>query len=253
MDKKVIFLFATVFFISFFIITPHHNIAFSAMKAKVNVNVLNVRENASVDSQKLGQLKKGKEVTISQEKDDWTKIKYSTSYGWVSSKYLTKTKAKVVKTSLKEGFVTVTSLNLRKSPSTSGVKLASLKNGEIVQIKSTSGDWYKVYVPSNKKTGWVSMSYITSEKTTPKETNSKSVKKSTPNNTVKGTTYYVTANSLNIRKEPTTSSEKLAAVKKNEKVMVSQIEGNWGKITTASGKIGWASLSYLTTSNLYNK
>lgn len=252
MDKRIIFLVSAAFLLSLLLITPP-NIVFSATKVKVNANVLNVRENASVDSQNLGQLKKGKEVTIAQEKNGWSKIKYGTSYGWVSSKYLTKTKdkAKSEKNSKKEGYVTATSLNLRKSPSTHSVKLASLKNGEVVQIKSTSGDWYKVHVPSNKKTGWVFKSYISSEKTTPKETNIKADLKSTPNNTVKGTTYYVTATSLNIRKEPTTSSQKLFTVKKNEKVMVSQIEGKWGKITTASGKIGWASLSYLTTTNTF--
>ena len=93
-----------------------------------------------------------------------------------------------------------------------------------------------MYVPSNKKTGWVSKSYI-------------SVGKSvtlTPSTVSKETTYYVTANSLNIRKEPTIKSEKVVAATKNEKLIVSEVKGNWGKVTTVSGMTGWASLSYLT-------
>ena len=88
-----------------------------------------------------------------------------------------------------------------------------------------------MYVPSNKKTGWVSKSYI-------------SVGKSIATSVSKGTAYYVTANSLNIRKEPTINSEKLFAAKKNEKLILSEIKSNWGKVTTASGR--QAGLLFLT-------
>ena len=158
----------------------------------------------------------------------------------MSSKYLSKTKTQAGKVSTKEGYVTANSLNLRKSATTSSIKLASLKKGEPVQIKSSSGSWLKVYVPSNKKTGWVSKSYI-------------SVGKSIATSVSKGTAYYVTANSLNIRKEPTINSEKLFAAKKNEKLILSEIKSNWGKVTNASGKTGWAALSYLTDKAPTNK
>lgn len=234
MNKRIIFLLAsTLIFLSVIIITRPADSAFAAMKAKVNVNSLNVREKPTVESKKLGQLNKGKEVTISQEKTGWTKILFNQSYGWVLSKYLSKTQAE--KVSVKEGYVTASSLNLRKSASTSSITMASLKKGELVQIKSTSGNWLEVYVPAYKKTGWVSKSYISLEKSIP----------STPT-TVKRTKYYVTANSLNIRKEPKITSEKVFTAKKDEELLVSEVKGNWGKVTTASGKTGWASLSYLT-------
>lgn len=238
MDKRIIFLFAAM--ISLFIITSPTNIAFSASKATVNVNVLNVREEPSINSKAIGQLKKGKEVTISKEKDSWTKISFGTSYGWVTSKYLSKIKAKSVNVSTKEGYVTATSLNLRKSATTTSTKLASLKKGEVVHIQKSSGSWLNIYVPSIKKTGWVTKSYISTEKTNTNTGN-------------KSTAYYVTANSLNIRKEPTITSEKLYAVKKNDKLIVLEKKENWGKVATASGKTGWASLSYLTSKAPSNK
>lgn len=231
MNKRIIFLLATtLIFLSVIIITRPADSAFAAMKAKVNVNSLNVREKPTVDSKKLGQLNKGKEVTISQEKTGWTKIVFKQSYGWVLSKYLSKTQAE--KVSAKEGYVTASSLNLRKSASTSSITLASLKKGELVQIKSTSGNWLEVYVPAYKKAGWVSKSYISLEKPIP--------------TTIKRTKYYVTADSLNIRKEPKITSEKIFTAKKDEELLVSEVKGNWGKVTVASGKTGWASLSYLT-------
>ena len=83
MNKRIIFLLATTFIsLSVLIIAGPAETAFAAIKAKVNVNSLNVREKATVDSKKLGQLKKGKDVTISQEKDGWTKIPFGKSY-WV--------------------------------------------------------------------------------------------------------------------------------------------------------------------------
>ena len=61
MNKRIIFLLATSFILSVFIIASPAHSAFAAMKAKVNVNSLNVREKPTVDSKKIGQLKKGKE------------------------------------------------------------------------------------------------------------------------------------------------------------------------------------------------
>lgn len=232
MNKRLIFLFSITFiFLSVLSIVRPADLVLAAVKAKVNIDYLNVREKPSVDSKKLGQLKKGEEITISQEKNGWTKFSLGKSYGWVSSKYLLQTQA--VKVSVKQGFVTANSLNLRKFATTNSIKLASLKKGDLVQIKSTSGNWLEVYVPSNKKTGWVSTAYI-------------SVEKSLPSATVLGKKYYVIANSLNIRKEPKVTSEKLFAANKNEELLVTDVKDNWGKVTNTAGKMGWASLSYLT-------
>ncbi len=235
MNKRIWFLLATTCIsLSVLIFAGLAKTAFAATQAKVNVNSLNVREKATADSKKLGLLKKGQVVTISQEKAGWTRIPYGKSTGWVSSRYLSKTTA--VKESTKEGYVTVASLNLRKSASTSSAKLATLKKGELVQITSSNGSWIKVNVPSIKKSGWVSKSYILFGKSiTP-----------TPRTVSKETAYYVTANSLNIRKEPNTKSDIVVAATKNEKLIVTEVRGNWGKVTTVSGLSGWASLSYLT-------
>jgi len=232
---------ATVLFLSLFtVVNPAESVfAAATVKAEVNASSLNVRAKASTSSKKLGALKKGKTVTISQEKSGWSKIPYGKTNGWVSSKYLTKiktAKAAAASTSAtKNGYVTATSLNLRSSTSTSSKSLASLKKGLLVNIKSTSGTWYKVYVPSTKKTGWVSKSYISTKK---------------PVTAVKteaiGTVYYVTASTLNIRKSASTSAAVVTTVKKNAKVTVSKISGKWASLKTADGKSGWASTSYLT-------
>lgn len=126
-------LLATVLFLSLFtVVNPAESVlAAATVKAKVNASSLNVRAKASTSAKKLGTLKKGNTVTISQEKSGWSKIPYGKTYGWVSSKYLTKVKtAKAAAASVtKNGYVTATSLNLRSSASTSSKTLATLKKG----------------------------------------------------------------------------------------------------------------------------
>ncbi|WP_051633775.1 SpoIID/LytB domain-containing protein [Bacillus sp. UNC41MFS5] len=63
---------------------------------------------------------------------------------------------KVVKT--KTGKVTVSRLNVRKSASTKGKVIGSLKKNQTVTIVSTTGSWYKIKY--GKMTGYVSKSYI---------------------------------------------------------------------------------------------
>lgn len=240
MKKRIKFLLAaTIIFVSVFMVTRPADSVFAAFKAKVNTNLLNVREKPSVSSTNVGQLKKGKVVTISQEKDGWSKILFGKSYGWVSSKYLTKNL--VVESSIKEGYVTATSLNLRTSASISSTKVATLSKGTLVNIKSSKSNWLQVYVPSSNTTGWVSQSYISDKN--PITTDKNLI--TSP--AIQGTIYFVTTNGLNIRSEPTTAAEVLQTAEKNEELIVSEKKGNWGKVTTASGVTGWASLSYLTT------
>ncbi|MEK3798534.1 N-acetylmuramoyl-L-alanine amidase [Peribacillus sp. FSL H8-0477] len=232
-------LLATVLLLSLFtFVNPAESVSAAAtVKAKVNASSLNVRAKASTSAKKLGALKKGNTVTISQEKSGWSKIPYGKTSGWVSSKYLTKVKTvKAASASVtKNGYVTATTLNLRSSASTSSKTLATLKKGLLVNIKSTSGTWYKVYVPSTKKTGWVSKSYISTKKPV-----------TAVKTEAKGTIYYVTASELNIRKSASPTAKVVTSVKKNAKVTVSKISGKWASLKTASGKSGWASTSYLT-------
>ena len=66
----------------------------------------------------------------------------------------------------------------------------------------------------------------------------------------------VTATSLNVRSGPSTSKSVLFTVKKNETVKILESSGGWYKISSQSGKQGWASSSYIKkieNSNSTNK
>ncbi|CAH0344813.1 N-acetylmuramoyl-L-alanine amidase [Bacillus sp. CECT 9360] len=130
--------------------------------------------------------------------------------------------------------VNATTLNIREKPTTSSKVIGKYKKGQTITITQQQNGWSKV--PVGKKTGWVSSKYVT----VIKPTASKAAVST-------GTKYYVTATTLNIRKSPSTSAARVDLVKKNAAVTLYEKKGSWGRVKTASGKIGWASLSYLTT------
>lgn len=227
-NKLITLLIATVLFLSVLSIPLGTNHTYAASKEGiVTASTLNINEKAASSSKKMGSVKKGQVVTIIKQQSSWSQIKYGSKYGWVSSTYINE-----------KGYVTASSLYLRKSNSTSSQSLATLKKGTSVQIKSTKGSWLNVYISSNKKTGWVSKKYISTTKTT--VVNKASVITTT-------TTYYVTTNSLNIRKSASPSSKVVATETKGAPVTYYSKNSNWAKVKTASGVTGWASMTYLST------
>ncbi|HUO85391.1 MAG TPA: SH3 domain-containing protein [Thermoanaerobaculia bacterium] len=62
--------------------------------------------------------------------------------------------------------------------------------------------------------------------------------------TVTGT-VRVTASSLNVRVDPTTSSEKIASLRRGERVGLIREEDGWSRVRLASGHSGWVSSQYV--------
>ena len=73
---------------------------------------------------------------------NWYKIKYKNSYAYVKGNYIKLTSSVKVDN---RGTVSSTTLNVRKSKSTSSTKLGSLNKGDRVQIiQKQSNGWYKI-------------------------------------------------------------------------------------------------------------
>lgn len=130
-------------------------------------------------------------------------------------------------------------LNIREKPTTSSKAIGYFKRGQVVNIIQQQKGWSKVSF--GKQSGWVSSSYLTMVTKAPAKPAAAKPE------VARATKYYVTAGSLNIRKEPNTSSAVVTIVKKDEAVTLFEKKDKWGKVKTASGKSGWASLSFLTT------
>ena len=92
-----------------------------------------------------------------------------------------------------------------------------MTSGQRLAYYQKSGSWVRV------EKGWVSTKYFNTEALT---------------SGAKGT---VNASELNIRKEASSSSDKLGAYKKGDKVEILETSGSWGRTDK-----GWISLNYVT-------
>jgi N-acetylmuramoyl-L-alanine amidase len=126
---------------------------------------------------------------------------------------------------IRTGVISGSTVNLRKSPSTSSSVLTKLTSGTQVKVTSSSNNWYKVSY--NGKTGWISKSLIT-------------IKSSTLG------TGTVAADVLNVRSKTSTSSKVLAKLERSERVTLLSRSGTWYKVKTSNGVTGWVSSEYIS-------
>lgn len=202
---------------------------------------LNIRSEASSSSTKVGSLKYGDRVTITETSGSWGKIKQ----GWISLDYVYvdgqagKNKA--------TGSITASELTVREGPGTGYNKVSSLKQGSQVevleQIRVGNTTWGCI------KGGWVSMDYVSvNGKTggTLSGTTSNTDTGNSTTNTPTGSSIgkaTVTGNGLYIRSGAGTNYDAVGALKKGETVDVyatKQGDGyTWGQISN-----GWICLNF---------
>ena len=241
---------------------------------KVNINTaLNVRQASTTNSRIIGSLKGGEKVNIISESNEFYKIEFNNSYGYVYSKYISKDgdseKVKVVKQeevkkekvdeSKKEakatpkaepvvlavrslnktGIVNVSSsLNVRSSASTSSKVIGSLSGNTKVTIVGEEGAFYKIEYKGSH--GYVAKEYIKDIKD---EVVTEPEKPSNPENSKK--TGVVTASKgLNVRKEANTSSQIIGILNSGESVEIIGEENGFYKITY-KGQEAYASKNYI--------
>lgn len=136
--------------------------------------------------------------------------------------------------------VKATSLNVRPEPNTSKLPIGKLTRGQKVVPYEKSGNWGKIKL-SNGKEGWVSMDYLKSldNHNIPTDDNSAT----TINKKV-----VVTANSLNLRAQPNTSSQIYGKLSKGKTLMALKQTGAW--LYVEDGHInGWVHSDYVKDTN----
>lgn len=153
------------------------------------------------------------------------------------------------------GTVTTETLNLRKEPSTSSVKLELLNEGDEVKIISEEGNWYKVQYKD--KEGYVSKDYVaiedgqdipqepTSTQNKPEDSNNtdKTDDTNNPNdqnnpntveqdNSIKANTTIKLDKDVTIKILPLINSNNLGNVSAGEEITVITTANNWAFVQT---------------------
>ena len=190
---------------------------------------LNIRQEPSADSNRVGSYTYGTRLTFTETSNGWGK----TNKGWVSLKYVYMDGDNGSNGCT--GTVTGSTLNVRTGPGTNYDKVKTLSKGDKVTVKERIkvGNTYWGYVTG----GWISMDYV--------DVDGESSNTSTGNNTTATTgNGTVTGNGLNIRSGAGTDYDMVGSLKKGDRVSIQEtqtVDGvKWGRISQ-----GWICLTYV--------
>lgn len=157
MRKFISFILTLILILGMFILpTAAANTSSKAGIVSVTSGKLNVRSSASTSGTVVSSLAKGSYVTLMSKSGNWWRVEYADGkYGYCHADYIKTATGTPATVKLSSG-----SLNVRSGAGTSYSKVASLYNGEVVIVLSSSGSWSKILY-NGTKTGWVSSQYLT--------------------------------------------------------------------------------------------
>lgn len=135
--------------------------------------------------------------------------------------------------------VVATSLNVRNEPAPNASVVATVPYGAVVTITDEAYGWAKIRY--NQKVGWVAGYYL--QKGAVTSTGSASSSANTA--TVKSKQGTVLADSLRMRKGPSTSHEIILSLPRGTRLDILKKQGDWIQARTSNGQTGWVSATYI--------
>lgn len=159
----------------------------------VQVDTLNIRAKASLDSKKLASVERGQTFNVLKQEDSWIQIEYKEGKkGWLYSFYGTLSNSGKVTNSAntansgKKIQTIYNGTNLRTGPSTDHNVLARVDAGQMFSVVSEQEGWYKVAYKG--QTAYIATTVVTSA-----TSGDPGSKKSREAGTLKGLTIVVDA------------------------------------------------------------
>ncbi|WP_455542706.1 SH3 domain-containing protein [Intestinibacter sp.] len=223
----------------------------------VTTENLNVRSGSAASYTRLGTLLKGSKVEIVEKlSNGWYKIKYNSTYGYVSGTYVKldtqkpddgsqdqkpddgnqdqKPTGDVIATG-----VTTENLNVRKGSGATYTRLGTLVKGSKVEIvEKLSNGWYKIKY--NSTYGYVSGTYVKLDAQTP-DSGSQNPKPSGDKVIATG----ITTGNLNVRSGSAASYTRLGTLVNGSRVeIVEKLSNGWYKIKY-NNSYGYVSGTYV--------
>lgn len=132
----------------------------------VDVNyALNVREDATVEANRVGLMYKGCGGTALERRDGWTKIQSGDLVGWANDKYLIfgeEAQEWAKEIGMEIATVKASALRVRKEPNVTSSVHGTAEGGEIFEVvEKVDDEWY--HVVYDGKDGYVAAEYVTVE------------------------------------------------------------------------------------------
>lgn len=238
--------------------------------ATINDTSVNFRGAATTGSTVLKRSEKGNRVSVLGEEYDFYKIIDDNKQYYVHNSLvdvddnIVLEKQTLVNEELNEigknASIVGTDVNVRMLPNTASESVMKVHNGDEISVISKQDNWYKVQF--GKDTYYIFADFVKLYEKEDKETKEiKEIKEEknlekqiiidedTPKS-VKGVNsnivYVKAITGLNLREEPNTFSKKITLLEyKSEQQVIEEI-GDWIKVQTKDGHIGFAALEFLT-------
>ncbi|MBW4083919.1 N-acetylmuramoyl-L-alanine amidase [Paenibacillus sp. S150] len=139
--------------------------------------------------------------------------------------------------------VYASSLNVRSEPAAGSTVTGSLNSGAVVTVSDEQHGWLKVRAGS--VSGWVAGYYLKRTGGTASAATASAKASSKSSSSLNKGIARVTASSLRIRGGPGTGYKVLGSLKEGDPVTVQLSQGDWAKIRTSGGEVGWVAGQYI--------
>lgn len=259
------------------------NMSFAANTAKINVETANLRETATAEGKILKQLSLNDEVELVEKSGEWYKVKSNDITGYIRQDLLSVKEENIDNTTTNNTAVENTAItndavenndiatntnndeNVQKEkaklvsedtklkivPAINATDIIEVKVNQEVTIIETINNWVCIQAGNTK--GWIRSEKLKSKEVEQKEEKQEEqeTEQEEKNETevtaqeTKIKTQFIGSETVNLRKEPNTSSEIVSKLSLNMAVDVYSEENGWSKVKV-SGKEGYISSSLLS-------
>ena len=211
--------------------------AFAASSKKVYVSstgsgTLNLRAGPGYAYDVLGYVKHNNKVKTYETSGDWIKVKLGKKTGWIKTMYVDGTTK-----ALGSGYKAITAATSVYAKADKASAIAgTITTADTVKVYYTENDMASVHVTDSNLSGWIPISVIggTVKLTADNPPSSSS------------SVYRTTASTLNLRSGAGTDYAVIGKVKRGTGCTILESKGNWRRVKTFNGAIGWVSANYLT-------
>ncbi|MBU2541195.1 MAG: SH3 domain-containing protein [Candidatus Omnitrophica bacterium] len=120
---------------------------------RIKAERVNVRSGPHLNFETLGKVKKGQDITVVGEKQDWYKVRVPSNFSvFVDYKFVQKRTEPV-------GVVKGKRVNVRAKPNLKATLLGQLNKGEIVTIRGQNNEWLKI-APTPNCFAWIKAEFV---------------------------------------------------------------------------------------------
>ena len=213
--------------------------AFAASSKKIYVSstgkgTLNLRSGPGYEYASIGYVHHNNKVKVYESSGVWSRIKYGGKTGWIRTMYIDGTTK-----ALGNGYKAIVAPTSVYSSADATSVVGSVSTADTVKVYYTERDFASVHVSDSGLSGWIPISCIGG------------TVKLTADNPPSGSdvVYRTTATTLNVRSGPGTRYAVVHQLPRNTGCTVLETSGNWYRIRTFGGIVGWVSSNYLKSTS----